>query len=58
MKVYIKSKEKLTVNCHEVLQKCTKLQVNGEYENNITHKIYHSNMSGADKHKLTVLKTK
>jgi ribosome-associated translation inhibitor RaiA len=38
MKVYVKKKkENLTVNCHQVLQKYTKLQVNGEYKNIITH---------------------
>jgi hypothetical protein len=41
MKVHVKNKE----NCHQVLQKYTKLQVKGEYKSIITHKIYHSEMS-------------
>jgi len=50
MKVYVKNKENLTVNCHQMLQKYTKLQANGEYKNIITRKIYHSEISRADKH--------
>jgi hypothetical protein len=33
MKIYVKSKDNFTVLCHQVLQKYTKLQVNGEYKN-------------------------
>jgi hypothetical protein len=51
MKVYVKNEGNLTVNCHQALQRYTKLQVNGEYKNIITHKIYHSEMSGTDKQK-------
>jgi hypothetical protein len=57
MKVYVKNKENLTVNCRQALQKYTKLLVNGDYRNIVTHKIYHSEMSRADKHKWNVLKT-
>lgn len=42
IKVYVKNKENLTVNFHQALQKHAKLQVNGEYKNIVTHKIYHS----------------
>jgi len=57
MKVYVKNKESLTVNCRQVLQKHTKLQVNGEYRNIITYKIHHGELSRADKNKWNVLKT-
>jgi hypothetical protein len=50
MKIYVKHKENLTDNCHQVLQKYTKLQVNGEYKNIITHKIFSNKMPLTDKH--------